>query len=462
MNIQFRLTPIEELFFYDDRPGWPATFFGRLKLSGELDRELAELAHQSVIQRHPLAAANIRAVRPKQLWWNRVDTVDTFRWAAARTDESWAPMSGIDLRHDAPLRVWCFSNSQGSNIVFQVHHAAFDGLGAFQLLTDWLTVYHRLVNGKKTGGRALRQYDSELLNIRCRPSQSTREQIRLLPGQWKSARAAFQFFNRKAIPLASCESRDPDCAVQCTQPSVITRKLTPAETLQFREVARTNRSTANDLLARDLFVTIRRWFESNDASIQGSHVRIMIPVNERTLRHRRLPACNHCTMINLDRSLPQIEDSQELLGDIHQEMSVIKKWQLSLNFWRTLSFSRWLPGGLSRRTKTSECMATTVLTNLGDLLTRARLPQSDGKLVSGNVCVEDFELVVPLRPGTAAGFAVFYYQDRLCISMHYQNDVMSVQQAEAFADLFLQQLRETCREGNVSSYDRQALRKSAA
>jgi hypothetical protein len=204
-----------------------------------------------------------------------------------------------------------------------------------------------------------------------------------------------------------------------------------------------HQTTVNSLVTRDLFLAIKRWQARQIAFPSGTHFRIMIPINERTMRHRRLPACNHCTMINLDRTREEVSDPDCLLAGIQNELAVIRRWHLSWNFWRVLWLTRRIPGGLARGTRSNRCRATTVFTNPGDVLRRVNWPDAGNPMTASGLRIGDIELVVPLRPGTPAGFAMYYYDDRFCLTLHTHPALLDQDQSNLLMECVVDQLNQS-------------------
>ena len=163
----------------------------------------------------------------------------------------------------------------------------------------------------------------------------------------------------------------------------------------------------------------------------------MIPINERGVEHRHSAACNHCSMINLERTRIEVHNPTELLASIEQEMGVIQKWKLSLNFWRALSVFRWLPNGL-RRVQTSEVAATASLTNLGRLRLTSNVAAraTDPPNSPNPLRLTNFEIAAPLMHGTMAAFAVAYFQNELKVTVQYDPHHLTVEQAQQLMDQF--------------------------
>ncbi|MDA7875213.1 hypothetical protein N9B31_01380 [Mariniblastus sp.] len=70
-----------------------------------------------------------------------------------------------------------------------------------------------------------------------------------------------------------------------------------------------------------------RWQAEIGVLAEGTHFRLMVPVNERGREHLKLSASNHGAMVNLVRTPNQVENEFTLLTSTIQEMGVISKYR---------------------------------------------------------------------------------------------------------------------------------------
>lgn len=430
-----RLAPFEELFYFDDRPEHPATFLCAATLSGPVDSEMLRQAAHDVSLRHPFTRAIVKLDQRDRPWLHRSDAEIDIRVVNKRWESDGFDELAIDLSSEHPCRIWHFQEARQSAVVFQFHHAVFDGLSGFQVFNDWLKIYQSI----RCGTRAsvdLPRLNPRLLPARCRVQLSWKQRISLLRKQWLSVRGVFRFWSHKAIPLVRHCNPERNSRAGKTHQATVSFALDQVTTRRLRQFASERSVKVNSILARDLFLAISDWQEEKEANQTGTHFRLMIPINERTLRHRGLPACNHCTMIGLDRSREQLRDASQLLTSIQREMDITKQWKLSLNMWRLLSLMRRLPGGIKRHAEQRECRSTCVLTNLGDLSRIIRQSRRQKFEEADRIDVVRFEPVAPIRWGTAAAFCVFYFEKQLHVSMRFDPRQMTPDAASQLANLY--------------------------
>jgi NRPS condensation-like uncharacterized protein len=288
-----------------------------------------------------------------------------------------------------------------------------------------------------------------MLRNRCRSGLTRSEWFRLARWYWLSLIGFWNFFFNTPIPLvpkAQIGSMSAGTSSADQPDPIISATIDQDATESLKARANELEVTTNDLMAVELLATVKQWQTDQQLSSDGSHIRISIPVNERGMRHRKMPACNHCTMISLDRRPDQIpidprgDSFRKLVQTIHHEIDTVREWRLSLTFWSSLSLFRRL-GGLKKWFATEEIRSTCVLTNLGQLGQRLRLPtnQQGEVLVAGNRLTQ-VEVAAPIRYGTAAAFAVYVYRRQLTITMNYDRTSLSRDQAESLLQQFTDRL----------------------
>jgi hypothetical protein len=360
----------------------------------------------------------------------------------------------LDICREPGLKIWAFAGHPGgpaatdsgdvqpAAIQVVIHHVALDGLGGLQILLDWLGIYQRLQQAQSIP--PLLEVQELPLPRRCQPPGGVWQTLRLLPGQWKSVRASWQLLGRRAIPLGAGPAASGSMP---RRPAVARLQLDQATTEQLKRAAAAQSATLNSLLIRDLLQTIEDWQQQLPQAPAGTHLRIMIPIDQRRREHRHSAACNHCSMVHVDRTRDEVRDPVQLLAGIEQEMGVIQRWNLSLNFWRALALFRWLPGGLERF-QSSEVAATASLTNLGRLrLTAAwATHEVDPPSSPHPLRLRDFEIVAPLLHGTMGAFAAAYWQGRLKLTLNYDPHHLTAAEADQLMARYHKKLQ-----GNLSS-----------
>ncbi|MEC9092373.1 MAG: hypothetical protein VX438_06690, partial [Planctomycetota bacterium] len=200
--------------------------------------------------------------------------------------------------------------------------------------------------------------------------------------------------------------------------------------------------TANDLIIQCVFIAIAKWRRAHSWGSDEDLIRLMVPINLRTISDRYLPAANRSSIVTLDRHQARCTDEKEFLDTIRFQMNVIKANELGFTFLHVLNFSRWLPRGIGRFADPNRIGSTVLVTNLGEPFKRVKVPKDpQGKVLAGKLVLDSIDLVAPLRPNTQAAFAVYRYAGKVMLSLTYDNRVISTESAKALSEAVCREFR---------------------
>jgi hypothetical protein len=148
-------------------------------------------------------------------------------------------------------------------------------------------------------------------------------------------------------------------------------------------------------------------------------------------------------MVFNDRKPSRLSSPQGLIKLLRMQMGYCKRWRLGLSMIHLLRVARRFPGGLAWMLPVDRCVATCVLSNLGNLTGETVLPRRDGRLVAADVTLESVELLPPLRPMTHASFGAVSYAGRLAVSLAYDPRHFTRQGGRQLLDGFVEQLQRS-------------------
>lgn len=443
------LTPFEQYMLLDDRPAYPMNFFVRLRFTGRLDPDLFPRACSQAAGQHPLLCARIGQRRRERWQWATDSPVlPAVEWHAVAPADSLPPATPIDLRREPGVQIHVRQGEATSDVTFQFHHAACDGLGAFQVIGEVLLAYAFAV-GSTTHRTQRPALAPGLLRRRGAFGLTFRRLLRLLPRQVIGLLGARQFLMRRPVPLCGTQGERHGLPERCDAPSEnwpasFMHCFDDAETVGLRTAARQQGVTINDLLTRDLFLTLAAWRRSNGQGFENDWLRISVPMNLRGPHDRRLPAANVVSMVFLDRRCCESGDPDVLLNSIRQEMGLISRNHLGLTFVLSLALAARLPGGLKRLMPGDKCSATAVLTNVGEVFGRLRLPRdSQRRIVLGGTTLEAIDGLAPLRPHTTLAITAFRYAGRQCTTFHYDPRCFTQPEAHTLRSDYLARIRKS-------------------
>jgi len=444
MILPLPLAPFDEYMLQDDRPAYPMSSFARLRFSGRMDRKAATAAFATTVGRHPLLSAIVRRSGRRFDFVPAEFPSSRFQWSAAPGDGSFPATRGLDLFSEPGLRAWGLEEPSGSTLVLQFHHACCDGLAVLQFIEDFLVSYAMAVGGDADGASrpaALRPLDARRLRRRWAFGLSAAKLLALLTRQMIGLLGVGQFLLRRPVSLMAQHNPAAAAALPPNYPTVVTRRLGPDETRTLGAAAAREGVTVNDRLIRDLFLAVADFRSRHEPQAKPGWLRFSVPMNLRTPEDDQMPAANVVSMIFLDRRGPALADRGRLLTGIHDELQLIKRNRLGLTFIACLYAFRMLPHGLARMTQGDGSLATCLISNLGNFLSRIPLPNRAGRIAAGNLLLEHLDIMPPLRQGMAAAFVAFFYAGALCVSLHYDARRLTPAQAADLLDTFIEQLR---------------------
>jgi NRPS condensation-like uncharacterized protein len=433
------LTPFEQLMLIDDRPGHPMCFFLECVVDGPLQENRLREAVETASRRHPLLCSRVGFHKGRRVWLD-ADVLPTVIWNPSQYDsDPWRP---FDLRRESGLRLVVLSDGEHKHrVVFQVHHATCDGIAGCEVAGDIWAQY---------AGVEPRAF-SQPPAARIGPSaESVPESPAANDGQ-DSAREARAFASFWPTPLAGMTTSSEKRAKGHSPPTGAARDprsppymwldFTPASTERLRAAAAADGVSLNDSVVAAVMRAALAW--NALAGRTSGNVRVTMPVNLRQPGQRE-PANNNLGYAFLDRTAAQCTDPKLLTASV----AAATRWILDHNaaaFFLSVihSLTRW-PWLLTLATRLPLCISTVVVSNVGDPSRRMRsgVGKVDGRDAPGDLVIQGFLGVPPLRPRTRAAIGVTTYAGRLSLCCLCSAHPDPHEGARRFLDLVRQELEE--------------------
>ena len=446
-----RLAAFEEYMFLDDRPDQPMTGVLAMRFRGTFDRPAFEAALDDALRRNPLFWALVDARRRKPCWIAAPAGRPPLEWQPPHVPLDCPNAEALDLRREPGFRMWIQQGGEQATLTFLGHHAVADAIGMTQFLGDVLAGY-AVRRSSHLPPRALPAPMPQRLGERGLFRQSAPQPVSAWAATRFLAREAVKWFGRRALPLeaprsaAAADEADPF-------PGIHVHTFDVAQTNGLRDRAARQGGTLNDLLLRDLFVTMRAWNDqSGTAGGQRGNasgwLRIAMPTNLREPLDQYMPAANKMSYAFLTRRPAACDDRGTLLAGLRAETAAIKHWRLSRTFVHGLETLLRVPGAMRWILSGRRCLATAVLSNLGDPGWHfwTDFPRQDGLLTMGDVSLREFIASPPLRALTRACFLAVRYADRLTISLRCDRHLFRPADARRLLALYIDQLGQTLAE----------------
>ena len=435
MTQRLRVTSIERYHLSDDTPQNPNVIVCDLHVRGDVDLEIATSALREVAKRHPMISARLEGSE-----WNIAPSnADLVSWevcGVAESRQEKGDLRTIDIANGLACRFLLRQQEAGALLSFRLHHAAADGGGGLQAVSDWLVTYHRLKTSE-TNPRS-RDTDPKMLPQRNHLHLLSRKFIFKLWVQPIAILGATKFLFRRIQPV---KPRDPTQSNSLPKDfTTLQAALNAGQLARLKQEAEACNTTVNEMILRALFLALHDFRKSYGYYKAGEWLRLIVPVSIRSFSDRRLSASNRASMVQLDRTDRDFNDPKGLLWGLNYELTNIRKWNLEKTFLVLVRCFSVIPGWIGRIAAKDICRATSVLTNLGNPFDRLKLQRIDGKLQSGNLILDDVKLVVPLRRNTPVGFATLRYAGEQKICLHFDPVEIDCYEAQVLMEKVFQYL----------------------
>ncbi|MCA9242216.1 MAG: hypothetical protein KDA37_18520 [Planctomycetales bacterium] len=442
------LSPVEKLMLADDRPEYPMAFVIQLKLTGTIDRPAFEAALDEVLERHPLLYALVRPGKRNIPSWVPSDGPrPTIDWGKEGDPVCCDRGEIINLAEEVGLRIWVRQGAGQVAVVMQFHHACSDGIGAYRFIGDLWAAYGirtatagQLPQLSEVDRLALRRRKAPLTNINVL-TRSSRTAVKSI---YEAARI-FGVFGGRPVPLNKPRRGTPLGGGAPVFPGIQSHTFDKDQHHQLRNAAGRYGITVNDLLLADMFHAMRRWNEQNRSWFSGRRLRIMMPTDMRGRDDYEMPAANMMSYTFITRNASECDNPESLRLGIRNETALIKHERSGLKFTNTITAASSVRGLLPRLASSNRCLATVVHSNVGDPSRRftAKLPRQDGRVVCGNLVLEEVTGVPPMRPKTRATFSIFSYRRELTISARCDPHLFSQEHTRELLAIYVQQLSKS-------------------
>lgn len=446
------LTVFEKYMFWDDLPDHPMVFTCLLRVSGEIVRPAFEAALDEAIGRHPLLCALVGHAARKGLVWTLAEHLrPAIDWGMLGVEFRTPRGEGIDLRSEVGLRVWVRQGEGRAEVALQFHHSCCDGTGALRFISDLLAAY-----GLRTACADRRptlcDCDPRVLLRRGEYALCGVPPPGKAPAIWANLLDTARMFGRRPATLGPSVPTSTSAAMAMPFPGICESALDPAESRNLRRAAVRQGVTVNDLMLRDLVETMRDWKLAQSSDSAPGWLRIAIPVRLPGVGDSRLPAANRTTYTFLTRPGVRRVDSRDLLQGIHHETDAFTRSRRGLQFLRALGIVDRVPGAMSLIRRVKRRMATVVFSNLGDIgrRLRSRIRDGSGRIVAGDLIVEEIVSAPPTRPDTHAALLSYIYGGRVCLHARCDPQVFSAEDAQRFLAAYVSRLRGTIQEANLA------------
>ena len=197
----------------------------------------------------------------------------------------------------------------------------------------------------------------------------------------------------------------------------------------------------NDLLLAEMFHAMRDWNLQHGGSGRA-RLRVMMPSDMRSQADYAMPAANMTSYNFITRRMRDCDDPMQLVRGIRDETAQIKNDQRGRAFIDSIMMAKHIPGLMPFLLSAHRCLSTVTVSHMGEshATVLSDLPAVGGKLVCGDVILEDMIGVSPLRPQTRAAVSIVTLYRQLAINVRFDPHTMALADTKAFVDIYAERL----------------------
>ncbi len=442
------LAPIDSFFLLDDRPDYPMTFASNLFFTGTFQRNAFEAALDDALLLHPLLHAKIGlAKQGKMCWVSAGNDSPTIDWGEYDDPVDIVERQVIDLKVETGLRIWVRQSAGRARLILQFHHACCDGTGAHRFMGDFLAGYGIRTAATDDQQPVVANYDPQLLKARRIRLADEYVGGTALETVRRSIHQGVHVFGRRIAPLKATEL--PGWASQAREtakaseadvvvPDVVSYSFDKAQHKLLREASSRLGVTLNDLLLAEIFRTMCDWNRRHGSS-RRERLRIMMPSDMRDKADYAMPAANMTSYNFITRGVKECDDLTALVKSIRDETARIKHEQRGRHFIDSIMSAKLVPGLLPFLLSGQRCLSTVTVSHMGDPTRRflATFPRKNGKLVCGDVVLENMLGVSPLRPKTRAALSIVTLYRELTLNVRCDPHNMSITDSQQLLNMLV-------------------------
>jgi len=432
------LCPFEQFLRRDSRKDYPMTFVIAMEFFGQLKKNEFLTALDSALDRHRILKSVVGEGKGGRLSWiYKKDLKSNVVWCKENEPIECPEGIEFDDSKEAGVRIWVHQGEDKVKVSFYYNHVSIDGVSAHHFMCDLWAIYANLVSGP--GTVKLAELDPTLLKNRAHRQRYASPNDAHPRNAWWAIKQGIK------IAFMSCQSiGKPKIKSKKEIPlfGVITDTLSRAEFTSLRNKAIEFGVTANDVLTTEIFLMLSQWNKESPSFGNWRPFRVLIPTNLRSPRDASMPGTNMSSYNFLNRKTKQCRDRVELLKGIRDETAKIKNTK-GTEFIEAITYATAVPWALPIVTWGRKSIASIVLSNMGDPTRRytATFPRKKGAVIAGNLELDDFAGVPPLRDKTRATIGVTAYQRKLTISLRCDPDSFDEAHTKKMLDMIMDGLR---------------------
>lgn len=425
------LTPLELFLLQCATPRSPMVIQVVLRLTGKCQHDLYRATLQQAISRHPLLSSRLRMIDRRWCWVSGTPEPVTIsrRSGSVFEPECATGSKSIDLTSSAPLHTSIVVLDDGVKVFLDAHHAATDGNGMRQVVTDWFHLYHCAVTGLPP---ELPLLESERLTLRhLFPQPSTVPPISLkqaLINTWATIRGRTSRWTALGHSGAHQEATLSHCV------EVI---LSNEQGDRLRAVQDAWKVKLNELV---MVCSMSTYAKLAPPGKMHHHVTVFNPIDLRLPSDRGLPATNRFGVAIMRRPRQECVNPATILRGIHAEMTWVRANYIGVEFIKGLAAASKIPNGINIFRRLGLFIPSMQWTCLGDISRGAkrRVPWKDGMPISGDLQLATVTGFAPCADDVPVSIATCEANRRITLTVRSSARFLTMEQTQAFANELVQ------------------------
>ncbi len=446
------LTAFERYMVLDDRPRYPMTFQAEIEFDGVFQREVAETAMALALERHPLLRATVSGSRA---WRQPLPTPEAarIRWLPWTEDTPAQAFERIDIAREVGIRVFIQQTTGRSRLTISAHHAAVDGGGLARFAWEFAAAYAAAL--APAGTEPLWGPSTpDLLRRRGAPRRA--QPAAAAPAASAPVvpppREVAGFLFRPVARVRASKKRAGAGAGEGAAIPAVSHTFGEAEFERIRRTARAHDASVNDVFLCELFQTLAEWNAPAAPYRSRRWMRVMVPTDLRSRGDAGLSAANVLGFAFVDRRACDCANATALLHGIRDEMRSVRATRTGHRIVDGMALVNRIPGLLRLILRLRFTLATAVFSNVGRI--GVRLP--DGRELGPDAfgahlpVLRRVRAMVPLRPGTRAGFLLTGLRDTLTLTLRTDPRYLDGNAARTLLAACVGRVNDICRDAPAS------------
>ncbi|MEZ6033485.1 MAG: hypothetical protein R3C17_10355 [Planctomycetaceae bacterium] len=421
------LTPLEQFLLQCTTPRSPMVIQVVLRLTGECQLDLYRETLQHAISRHPLLSCRLQMIDRQWCWVSGTPEPVTIsrRSGSVFEPECATGFKSIDLTCSAPLHTSIVVQDDGVKVFMDAHHAATDGNGLRQVVTDWFHLYHCAVTGLAP---KLPSLELDRLNRRhLFPQPSTVPPIGLkqaLINAWATIRGRTSRWAASGRTGKHQEVMSSHCV------EVI---LSEEQGDQLRAVQDAWKVKLNDLV---MVCSMSTYARLAPPGKMHHHVTVFNPIDLRLPSDRWLPATNRFGVAFMRRPRQECVNPATILSGIHAEMTWVRANYIGVEFVKGIAAASKIPNGINMFRRLGLFIPSLQWTCLGDISRGGKrlVPWRDGMPISGDLQLATATGFAPCADDVPVSIATCEANRKITLSVRSSSRFLTMEQTQAFAN----------------------------